>query len=92
MLKKILPPAPDSPPVCLKGARACPPEDCGGPWGYAELLEALGDPAHERHEELVDWIGGFDAEKFDLAATNAHLAAIAKSWRPRRPRRGKGRR
>ncbi len=92
VLKKILPSEPAAPPTCIKGARACPPEDCGGPWGFAEVLEALGDPAHERHEELVDWIGEFDAEKFDLAATNAHLAAIAKSWRPRRPRRGKGRR
>ena len=41
----------------------CPPEDCGGPWGYAELLEALKDPNHERHSELTEWIG----DDFDLA-------------------------
>jgi hypothetical protein len=61
-------------PLCLKGARACPPEDCGGPFGYAELLEAIGDPQHERHEELLEWLGGgFDAEAFDLAAVNREL-------------------
>jgi hypothetical protein len=62
---------------CLAGERACPPEDCGGPWGYAELLEALADPKHARHHDLLDWLGGsFDPEAFDLAATNAALLAI----------------
>jgi hypothetical protein len=54
-------------PVCTKGARACPPEDCGGTWGYEEFLEAIMDPNHERHEELLNWIGGdFDPESFDI--------------------------
>lgn len=53
------------------GARACPPEDVGGPWGYAEFLVAIGDPKHEQHEEMLEWIGfPFDAEYFDLDATN----------------------
>ncbi|OIO04644.1 MAG: hypothetical protein AUJ52_14765 [Elusimicrobia bacterium CG1_02_63_36] len=61
-------------PVCLAGARACPPEDCGGIGGYAELLEALSDPKHERHEELSEWIGGeFDPEAFDLSEINKAL-------------------
>jgi len=65
-------------PVCLDGARACPPEDCGGSWGYQELREALADPAHERHAELTGWIAdyderGFDPEAFDLDAANAVL-------------------
>ncbi|MGI8782647.1 MAG: IS1096 element passenger TnpR family protein [Acidobacteriota bacterium] len=38
--------------------RYCPPEDCGGPWGYADFLEAIGNPEHERHEEFVEWVGG----------------------------------
>ena len=57
-------------PVCLDGSRACPPEDVGGAWGYAEFLEAIAEPKHERHGELLEWIGGeFDPEKFDAKAT-----------------------
>ena len=53
-------------PRCTKGRRACPPEDCGGPYGYPEFLEAIGDPTHPRHEELLEWIGGaFRSEAFD---------------------------
>lgn len=64
-------------PRCLEGARACPPEDCGGPFGYAELLEAIGDPRHEQHEELLEWLGGgFDAEAFDLASVNRELQRL----------------
>jgi hypothetical protein len=43
-------------PQCIAGARACPPEDCGGVYGYHELLEALLDPAHTEHEVLSQWI------------------------------------
>jgi hypothetical protein len=46
-------------PVCVEGARACPPEDVGGTWGYQEFLEAMADPGDERHEEFREWIGGF---------------------------------
>lgn len=61
-------------PRCLGGKRACPPEDCGGPWGYQEFLEAVRDPGHPEHEELSEWIGEeFDPEAFDLAAVNARL-------------------
>jgi Plasmid pRiA4b ORF-3-like protein len=52
-------------PLCLEGARACPPEDVGGVGGYDKFLEALADPEHERHEEFMDWAGPFDPEKFD---------------------------
>ena len=61
-------------PRCVAGKRACPPEDCGGPWGYGDFLEALRDPRHERHEELLEWVGGeFDPEAFDAEAVNAEL-------------------
>lgn len=61
-------------PVCLAGARACPPEDCGGIYGYANFLQALRDPEHERHEEMVRWNGGdFNAEAFDLPEINSLL-------------------
>ena len=53
-------------PRCIKGARNCPPEDCGGPHGYADFLEAIRDPKHPEHESMLEWIGGdFDPEEFD---------------------------
>ena len=53
-------------PRCIGGKRACPPEDCGGIGGYAEFLEAIGDPANELHEDMLDWVGGsFDPEDFN---------------------------
>ena len=54
-------------PRCVKGARHCPPEDCGGPWGYADFLKAIRDPKHPEHESMLEWIGGdFDPDEFDL--------------------------
>lgn len=53
-------------PVCVAGKRACPPEDCGGVWGYEHLLAAISDPHHPEHEEMLEWVGGsFDPEEFD---------------------------
>ncbi len=64
-------------PLCLKGKRACPPEDCGGPWGYEHLLEVLSDPDDEEHEELLDWVGeDFDPENFDLEAVTKDLREV----------------
>ena len=61
-------------PRCIDGKRACPPEDCGGSWGYGEFLEAIQDPEHEEHEDMTEWIGWeFDPEKFDLEEVNAEL-------------------
>lgn len=63
-------------PACVDGKRNCPPEDCGGVWGYAELLEILADPAHPEQEERLEWIGGdFDPEEFDASAADKRLAA-----------------
>jgi hypothetical protein len=61
-------------PRCLTGKRACPPEDCGGPWGYQHLLDVLSDPKHEEYNEMVEWIGRpIDAEAFDIDGVNAEL-------------------
>ena len=63
--------------VCLDGERSCPPEDCGGPPGYANLLEAISDPAHDEFDEYVEWVGkDFDPESFSVATTNAALQRI----------------
>lgn len=62
-------------PRCIAGARACPPEDCGGAWGYAELVDAIVDETHERHAELVGWIPvGWTPERFDLALADRLVA------------------
>ena len=61
-------------PVCLEGRRACPPEDCGGIYGYDEILDALKAPNHPDREHWLEWIGDdFDAEAFDLEAVNRRL-------------------
>jgi hypothetical protein len=64
-------------PVCVGGKRNCPPEDCGGVWGYGDLLTILADPAHPGHADQVDWLegGGFDPEEFSIERTNTRLAA-----------------
>jgi hypothetical protein len=64
-------------PVCLAGKRACPPEDSGGPWGYAELLNVLSDPSHPDHKDSKTWAGPrFDPERFDIDRVNRLLAKI----------------
>lgn len=63
-------------PVCLGGERACPPEDCGGTWGYRELLATLADPTHEDHEDMAEWAGAIDPEAFDIDEVNRRLKAI----------------
>jgi len=76
LLEKILPfDTKTALPVCIKGKRACPPEDCGGIWGYEELLEAISNPKHPDHENMLEWLGGeFDPEEFDLEEINGNLA------------------
>jgi len=66
-------------PVCVKGKRACPPEDVGGIWGYENFLEAIRDPNHEEHDEYLEWSGGgFDPETFDLEQVNRRLQTMGK--------------
>ena len=87
-------------PRCVGGERAGPPEDVGGPYGYKEFLEALGNRRHPEHEAMREWIGReFDPEAFDPAAVvfgrpttrlrRAGLAPPAPAVRvPSRSRRG----
>lgn len=78
VVEKILPPDPAQKlPVCIKGKRACPPEDVGGIWGYETFLEAISDPEHEEHDEYLVWVGGtFDSAAFDMDAVNEQLRRL----------------
>jgi len=78
LIEKILPLEPDMQyPICIKGKRACPPEDCGGAGGYEEFLETIRDPNHPEHDEMLEWAGGsFDPEAFDIAEINRELGKI----------------
>ncbi len=72
LLEKKLPVDPDVKyPLCLDGKRSGPPEDCGGIWGYADLLEILKNPKHEEYESYKEWVGKrFDPESFNLDKVN----------------------
>jgi hypothetical protein len=65
-------------PECIAGKRACPPEDCGGPYGYEELLEIRKNPKHPDYKHLiVDWLGrDFDPEAFDVKKVNSRIGKV----------------
>ncbi len=64
----------------LGGEGACPPEDCGGPYGYADLLRALSDRKHPEHRELREWAGDFDPQRFDFdRAAKSVAKAVGRS-------------
>ena len=70
---------------CTGGARACPPEDCGGAPGYANLVSALANPKHPEHGELKRWAPrGFDPDRFDIVAVNKKLGTLSKRLGRRR--------
>jgi len=63
-------------PACVAGKRNCPPEDCGGSWGYQHLIAVLADPAHPEHAEQVEWVGDeFNPDAFAIETADAMLAA-----------------
>jgi hypothetical protein len=79
-LETILQPAPDTLYArCIGGERNCPPEDVGGPGGYEDYLEAMADPEHEEHEDMIQWGGPFDPEAFSVEKINRQLE---KKFRP----------
>jgi hypothetical protein len=74
VVEKILENEEASLPTCTAGARACPPEDSGGPWGYANKLRALKKPNHEDYEDVRDWMGeDFDPARFEKETVNRDL-------------------
>lgn len=77
VLEKLVP-EPIESPVCLDGKGTCPPEDCGGVWGYENLKLILADPSHEEYKEMKEWLGieddeEWDADAFDLIEVNESL-------------------
>jgi len=63
--------------ICLEGKMACPPEDCGGVWGYSDMLEILKQPKHEEYDNIIEWLGEeFDPEHFDKEAVNKILKRL----------------
>ena len=74
VVEKVMP-GESSAPSVVAGARACPPEDCGGVYGYAELVAALADTDHPRHAEMAEWVPpDWQPDQFDLAAADARVA------------------
>lgn len=69
-------------PQCVEGERACPPEDCGGVWGYDNFLAAIRNPKHAEHEDMLEWVGGkFDPEKFDPGKATKAMKKGLPDWR-----------
>jgi hypothetical protein len=68
---------------CLAGKRACPPEDVGGPSGYASYRKAMARRRHPDHEDMLRWRGEFDSERFDRVEVNAELAKLLRWARGR---------
>lgn len=80
----------DDPPLelprCLAGKLSCPPEDCGGLWGYYEMLDILAHPKHPEYEERKEWAGDLDPEHFDVDEVNETFKEM---YRPKPKRKRK---
>lgn len=62
-------------PICVSGAMKCPPEDCGGIWGYENMLEIIKNEKHPEHGSMLEWLGGsFDPEYFSVDKVNKVLS------------------
>lgn len=62
----------------VKGAGACPPEDCGGVWGYADLLQLRemmlkGEYLDDEELERLEW--------YDLAEPDLDLTDCEEDYR-----------
>ena len=76
-LEKRLAPLGMKLPMCVAGANAAPPDDCGGVPGYVDFVEAMADPAHPEHQAMKEWLGrDWDPQAFDIDHINSWLAEI----------------
>lgn len=61
-------------PICIDGKRSCPPEDCGGTFGYENLITIINNPEHEEYDEMMEWLGDyFDPKEFNIDEVNEFL-------------------
>lgn len=75
--KKLEPMPKEMLPLCIAGANARPPEDCGGVYGYYEFVAAVSDPKHPDHAHMTEWIGRpWDVKAFDIERANSWLQDI----------------
>jgi hypothetical protein len=65
-------------PICIDGALSCPPEDCGGVWGFYDLLKTIENKKYPEYKDTLEWIGGkYDAEYFDKKLINVRLSKLS---------------
>ena len=67
-------------PRCIDGERACPPEDVGGVYGFADYVEAITNPNHSDHDELLEWSGPFDPTEFDATQATRRMKKGLPAW------------
>jgi hypothetical protein len=67
-------------PRCIEGARACPPEDVGGVYGFADYVEAITNPSHSEHDDYLEWNGPFDPAEFDAAKATQRMTKGLPTW------------
>ncbi len=68
----------------VRAIGACPPEDVGGFPGYADFLEAMANPKHEEHDQVLEWYGGkFDSEEAEIGRILDNFERLAKKWAPK---------
>lgn len=67
-------------PRCIDGERACPPEDIGGVYGFADYVEAIANPSHSEHDEFLEWNGPFDPTEFDAAKATRRMRKGLPTW------------
>jgi len=67
-------------PRCIDGERACPPEDVGGVYGFADYVEAIMDPTHSEHDDYLEWYGLFDPTEFDAAKATRRMKKGLPTW------------
>ncbi len=69
LVEDLLDPDPEAHyPILVASKGACPPEDCGGTWGYTNLKAILADPSHDEHQDMLEWLRLTDASEFDPTA------------------------